>query len=93
VIDIDYDKMDEVDLISGAFDVAIDRATEAHVAGLEPQEQIKHAIQGYILAIETLGYTIMLPGMIPVPDSLETARAMQAVSYGYIRDNHPEVEI
>ena len=59
MIEIDHDRLDADFLHLDAFEVAVDCATNAHVAGLEPALQLEHGIKGYILALNKLGYSIV----------------------------------
>ena len=85
MIDIDHEKFETMPLDVDAFEVACDRATEAHVAGLDPHDQLEHGIKGYLLALEAMGCVILSPGTVPLPKTDAEAAAMLAIARSYTK--------
>lgn len=81
---IDTDMMDFIELQDDAFDNAVEAATEAHVAGLEPAEQLEHGIKAYLLTLETMGYRIVAAHATIMPKTIEEAAAMHLVAQSYL---------
>lgn len=48
----------EVKLYDDAFNAAVEAATEAHRAGLEPCFELEHGIQAYIFYLLTNGWIV-----------------------------------
>jgi hypothetical protein len=53
-LELDTDAIDRTHLNEVALDVAIEAAEDACHAGLDPQEELKRAVRGYLWAIEQL---------------------------------------
>lgn len=85
MVEVDIDRVSAYVLNENAFDVAVDRATEADRAGLEPGEVLEHAICGYMVALETLNYRIVPVGQVMLPRSASEAFLMASIADAYLK--------
>jgi hypothetical protein len=86
--EIDYDAADAIQLNGDSLDVALDRATEANWAGLEPQIQLVVAIKGYLQAERERTDLLRVPE--PYREKIQALLALSNEDWMRMRAYFPE---
>ena len=76
-----------------AHEVAVEMATQAHVAGLDEATQLEHGIKAYVLGLEAAGFKLVPPDHVMEPTTMAQAEGMFRLGYAYIRQHDPMREI